>query len=173
MAAQIKFEDAIMARTTKTTASGTRASKKAEGGATSKKQAAPAARSTQKTRAPSRRRASSEPSSQSWIGLLSDLITSPLGREILADVLIAAAAALKKDRPTVQQAFEDGVQKAAQAGATAVGAGSDVASATATLAQSAAGALAEVVTDAARDILPGSPTKKSGSGSTRGRRKRA
>jgi hypothetical protein len=91
----------------------------------------------------------------------------------LADVLIAAAAALKKDRPIVQQAFEDGVQKAAQAGATAVGAGSDVASATATLAQSAAGALAEIVTDAARDILPGSPAKKSGSGSTKGRRKRA
>src|SRR5688572_26762126 len=116
-----------MARTAKTTASGARASKNAGGGARSKKQAAPAARSTQKTRAPSRKRASSESSSQSWGSFLNDLVTSSLGREILADVLIAAAAALKKDRPVVQQALEDGVQRAAQAGASAVGAGTDVA----------------------------------------------
>ena len=162
-----------MARPTKTTASGTRTGKKAEGGAASKRQTAPTARVTQKTRASSRRRVSSESSSQSWGSLLNTLVTSSLGREILADVLIAAAAALKKDRPIVQRAFEEGVQKAAQAGATAVGAGTDVASATATLAQSAAGALAEIVTDAARDMLPGSPSKKSGGGSINGRRKRA
>lgn len=162
-----------MARTPKTEVSRTRASKRVEKGAASKKQVAPAARSRQKTLAPSRKRASNESSSQSWGSLLNNLVTSPLGREILADVLIAVAAALKKDRPIVQRAFEDGVQKAAQAGATAVGAGADVASATATLAQSAAGALAEIVTDAARDILPGSPAKKSASRSTKGRGKDA
>jgi hypothetical protein len=76
----------------------------------------------------------------------STLFSSPLGREILADALVAAAgaaaAALTKTRP---------VQAAGHAVADA---GSDAAAATRDTVETAAGAVAEVVTDAARNILP-------------------
>ena len=73
---------------------------------------------------------------------LMDLIGSDLGREILADALIAAAgaaaAALTRTRP------------AKQAGAAVADAGSQAAD----LTQTAAGAVAGVVTEAARQFLP-------------------
>lgn len=69
---------------------------------------------------------------------LMDLINSDLGREILADALIAAAAALTKTRA------------AKKAGAAVADAGSQ----TADLTQTAAGAVASVVTEAARHFLP-------------------
>jgi hypothetical protein len=66
---------------------------------------------------------------------LMDLINSELGREILADALIAAAGALTKTRT------------AKKVGAAATNAGAD-------LSQTAAGAVAGVVTEAARHFLP-------------------
>jgi hypothetical protein len=73
---------------------------------------------------------------------LMDLFGSDLGREILADALIAAAgaaaAALTKTRP------------ARQAGAAVADAGAQ----TVDLTQTAAGAVAGVVTEAARHLLP-------------------
>ncbi len=75
---------------------------------------------------------------------LMDLINTNLGREILADALIAAAgaaaAALTKTRP------------AKKAGAAVADAGSQ----TVDLTQTAAGAVAGVVTEAARHLLPAS-----------------
>ncbi|QRM28615.1 hypothetical protein [Microvirga sp. VF16] len=71
---------------------------------------------------------------------LMDLINSDLGREILADALIAAAAALTKTR-TAKKAGS----AAANAGAQSV-----------ELTQTAAGAVANVVTEAARHFLPAS-----------------
>ncbi|MBD2747001.1 hypothetical protein IC232_09905 [Microvirga sp. BT688] len=67
-----------------------------------------------------------------------DLINTDLGREILAEALIAAAAALTKTRT------------AKKAGAAVADAGSQ----TADLTQTAAGAVAGVVTEAARHFLP-------------------
>jgi hypothetical protein len=73
---------------------------------------------------------------------LMDLVNSDLGREILADALIAAAgaaaAALTRTRT------------AKKAGAAVADAGSQ----TADLTQTAAGAVAGVVTEAARHFLP-------------------
>jgi hypothetical protein len=73
-----------------------------------------------------------------------DLVNSDLGREILADALIAAAgaaaAALTKTRA------------AKKAGSAVADAGSQ----TADLTQTAAGAVAGVVTEAARHFLPAS-----------------
>lgn len=73
-----------------------------------------------------------------------DLVNSDLGREILADALIAAAgaaaAALTKTRT------------AKRAGSAAANAGSQ----TVDLTQTAAGAVAGVVTEAARHFLPAS-----------------
>jgi len=75
---------------------------------------------------------------------LMDLVNSSLGREILADALIAAAgaaaAALTRTRT------------AKKAGTAVADAGSDAAD----LTQTAAGAVAGVVTEAARHFLPAS-----------------
>ena len=90
---------------------------------------------------------------RSWQAI-STLIDTPLGREILADVLVAAAtaaaAALTRHRPSAQQV--------AHAGEAAVETGARMASGTSHLAQVAAGALAEIMTEAARSILPSSLT---------------
>lgn len=83
-------------------------------------------------------------------GGIDQIVASPLAREILADVLMAAAgaaaAALVKNRPSARQVSEAGV--------AVVDASAQAASGTKELAQTAAGAVAEVVTDAARQILP-------------------
>lgn len=75
-----------------------------------------------------------------------ELINSNLGREILADALIAAAgaaaAALTRTRP------------AKQAGAAVADASSQAADTTKDAVQTAAGAVAGVVTEAARHFLP-------------------
>jgi hypothetical protein len=79
---------------------------------------------------------------------LGTLLTSELGREILADALIAAAgaaaAALTRTRPVKE------------VGAAVAEAGSEAATATRDTVQTAAGAVADVVTEAARSILPAS-----------------
>ena len=79
---------------------------------------------------------------------LMDLINSELGREILADALIAAAgaaaAALTKTRT------------AQKAGAAAMDAGSRATDATTDIVQTASGAVANVVGEAARQFLPAS-----------------
>jgi hypothetical protein len=89
--------------------------------------------------------------------LLDELLNSPLGREILAEAIVAAAGAaasvLMKKRPRADQV--------AQAGETIVDTGAEAASATKELAQTAVGAVTEVVADAARHILPSSLTEAS------------
>jgi len=83
-------------------------------------------------------------------GAFAALFNSQLGREILADALIAAAgaaaAALVKNRPSMQQVKD--------AGGAVAEAGSETASATKDVMQTAAGAVAGVVTEAARNFLP-------------------
>ncbi len=85
-----------------------------------------------------------------------DLLNSDLGREILADALIAAAgaaaAALTKTRA------------AKQAGAAVTNAGSQAAGATNDAMQTAAGAVAGVVTEAARQFLPSSLEREEDAG---------
>lgn len=96
-------------------------------------------------------------------GALSTLFNSNLGREILADALIAAAgaaaAALTRTRA------------AKNAGHAVADAGSEAASMTSELMQTAAGAVAGVVTDAAKNFLPPSllgEEKSGGRGKARG-----
>lgn len=95
-------------------------------------------------------------------GPASSLLESPVAREILADVLVAAAtaaaAALVKNRSTKRQV--------AKAGEAAVDAGVDAATATREVVQSAAGA----VTDAARRILPESLMGDENGGESRTKR---
>ena len=82
------------------------------------------------------------------------LFDSPIGREILADAIVAAAtaaaAALVKHRPSARQL--------ANAGEAVVDAGADAASATRDSVQGAAGAVANLVTEVAQHVLPSSMT---------------
>ncbi len=90
---------------------------------------------------------------------LDGLVNSPRGREILASALVAAAsaaaAALIKSSDSRQDARE-----------AVADVGDQVATATKDLSEAAAGALAEIVTGAARSFLPASLT----STATKGRR---
>lgn len=88
---------------------------------------------------------------------LSSLITSPLAREVVADALIAIAGALAGSR-TARDTVAKAGSNVAKAGAAALDAGADAASATRDATATATGAVAEVVTDAARRILPASLT---------------
>ena len=86
-------------------------------------------------------------------GLVASFLDDPRTREILADVLMAAAgaaaAALVKHRPSGREV--------AEAGAAAAGATRDVA-------QDAAALITDTVTEAARHILPRSMTGADDSG---------
>jgi replicative DNA helicase len=87
-------------------------------------------------------------------GGLDLLLADPQTREILADVLIAAAgaaaAALVKERPAMRQV--------AETGEAALAAGAEAGSAARDLVQEAASAAASVITDAAKAMLPSSLT---------------
>jgi hypothetical protein len=82
------------------------------------------------------------------------LFKSPLGREVLADALVAAATAaaatLMRDRPSAAAVKEAGVA-VADAGSTAAVTAKDVS-------QAAAGAAGSVVAEAVRHVLPSSLT---------------
>ena len=85
-------------------------------------------------------------------GLAGSLLDNPRTRQILADVLMAAAgaaaAALVQNRPSGRQI--------ADAGEAVMDAGAGAATATRDVAQSAAGLVTDVVSEAARHILPSS-----------------
>jgi hypothetical protein len=83
-------------------------------------------------------------------GSLAQLVTSPLARELVADALIAVAGVLAGNKRTREAVTGAG----AKAGAAAMDAGASAKDA----AQTATGAVAEVVTEAARRILPSSLT---------------
>ena len=103
---------------------------------------------------PHRRHKQRRPSeqSQSWGSLIASLVTSTLGRAILADVLEAAAAALKKERPGLEQA---GADQIARAGEAATSAGSEIVSGTAALAQRAVSVLTEAAAERLSIALKG------------------
>jgi hypothetical protein len=91
-------------------------------------------------------------------GLLDELLNSPLGRGILAEAIVAAAGAvasvLMKKRPSANQV--------ARASETIADTGTEAASATKDLAQTAVRAVTEAVADAARHILPSALTESAG-----------
>jgi hypothetical protein len=79
--------------------------------------------------------------------MISSLVTSPVARELVADALIAIAGVLVGNKKT-REAVTD--------------AGSQAASGAKELGQTATGAVAEVVSEAARRILPSSVTGEEG-----------
>lgn len=101
------------------------------------------------------RRQSSQGSAQSWFGALNTLMASGPGRDIIADVLEAAAGALRRHRANVSEAMEAGAERMSDATGAAANVATEMAMGTVELAQTAATVLADVVTDAARSVLPG------------------
>jgi len=96
------------------------------------------------------------------------LLTSDLGRAILADVLHAAADVLRRNREIGQQRREAGqamiergaeltstaMQVGTEAASGAVGTGADITAAAVDIAQKAAGALSSVATNAVLNMIP-------------------
>ena len=121
------------------------------------------AKATKKAKLPKTIAGVKVPKALRKLGPLGRLIDHPLGREILADALIAAAgaaaAALVKHRPSAAQMAQAGEQVAA-AGEKAVSGTAQAANLGRDLVQTAAGAVAEVVADAAKSVLPGAAKGK-------------
>jgi len=114
-------------------------------------------RSTKSTaaqkRGGARKSGGTEGASENLFGAMSTLVGTALGREIIAEILEAAAATLRR-RGGMARAAESAGEQASEAAATAGDVAAEVASGTVGLAQTAAGVLAEVATDAARSMLP-------------------
>jgi hypothetical protein len=113
------------------------------------------------------------------------LLTSELGREILADMLNAAAGVLRQNRGTGQQAHEAGramveggtdvattaMQVGTEAASGAVDTGAEITAAAVDMAQTAAETLATVATSAVLNMLPGAGTSDGERQEGRGRRR--
>jgi hypothetical protein len=110
--------------------------------------------------------------SENWAASVGTLLTSDLSREILAEVLNAAAGVLRQNRRAGQQVQDTGramldrstetastaVQVGTEVAAGAVDAGTEISVAAAEMAQTAAGALAAMATNAMLNMLPGAST---------------
>jgi hypothetical protein len=106
---------------------------------------------------------------ESWAANVGSLVVSEVGRQILAEMLDAAASALRQNRAVgreVQKAGQAMIDRGAETASTAVQvggeiaagaveAGSEVAGAATTMARTAAEALAAVATSAALNMFPG------------------
>ena len=158
-----------MAKSTKSTPSKARGGGKTKQRAPAKKspapprpQAAPQRRQASKARTASKKSArKSAPQTESWASSVGSLMTSQVGREILADVLDAAAGVLRRNREITEQvvasggaALESGRELATAAFRAGTSAADDVASATRGMAESAAGTLAELAGEAVRTMMP-------------------
>ena len=107
--------------------------------------------------------------SENWAASVGTLLTSDLSREILAEVLNAAAGVLRQNRRVGQRVQDTGramldrstesastaVQVGTEVAAGAVDAGTEISVAAAEMAQTAAGALAAMATNAMLNMLPG------------------
>ena len=154
------------ARASKAPASKGAASRKRS---TPDKGAASKQRSTAKptgARAPGRR---SQARSESWASSMSTLLSSDLSREIVSEMLEAAAGVLRQNREVGRQVQATGqtmlerstgsaanaVQVGTEVASGAVDAGTEIAAAAANMAQTAAGALAAMATNAILNMMPG------------------
>ena len=129
--------------------------------ASAKGQAASKSRATSKQRAAPKRMPSprgdarvSKAPDRSWTETLQTLVTSSLGREILADVLEASAGALRKARTDAQDAMEAGALATTAAGQAATSVGTEMATGAAALVQTATETLADLVTSTASSLIP-------------------
>ena len=154
-----------MARTPRT-ATKTRTSGKAQKSAArknnvskdkgAKKAAAPTKqrRSSKRATGPIGRAGATRSKAQQSSGLLDRLVSSTIAREILADVLEAAAGALRKARTNVQDAVNEVTSVANDASETAVSVTAEMASGAAAIAQTATDMLANAVATTTQIVAP-------------------
>jgi hypothetical protein len=161
-------QEMVMARGAKKTSTKKGGGAKA-GGRSAGKQRGAAKKTAGQKRRTSGKQTTPFAGAEGMLAAFSTLATSAVGREIIADVLESAAAALRKARGNVQEGIESGVETATETAGAAVSVASEVASGTVGLAQTAAGVLAEVATDAARSMLVGPSDDEGGNGRRRGR----
>jgi hypothetical protein len=157
-----------MARAAKKTPAKERGSAKAATRPATQKRAPTNAKTTQKRTSKTRSQKQTADTG-TLLNAVSNLAGSALGREIIADVLEAAAGALRKQRVNVGRVIGAGAEQVSEAAGTAADVATEAVAGTVGLAQAAAGVLAEVVTDAAQSVLPGSSTSDNGRGKGRGR----
>ncbi len=143
----------------------------AKSGRAAKPQSASTGKARAGTKSSAARRGSRKSSNQfelsgTALGLVGALAGSVAGRMILADVLEAVAAVLRRGREGVGQMAEQG----AEAASSVADAATEAVTGTVDLAQTAAGVLADMATSAARSMLPGSTEKDEDTrGARRGR----
>ena len=149
-----------------------RASKSAARKKTPTKSAASKDRSASKRTARKPQGRTTKAPSENWAASVGTLLTSDLSREILAEVLNAAAGVLRQNRRAGQQVQDTGramldrstesastaVRVGTEVAAGAVDAGTEISVAAAEMAQTAAGALAAMATNAMLNMLPGAST---------------
>jgi hypothetical protein len=152
-----------MARHPRSSAAKARGSEKARKGPASKARAArkssaaPArTRAAAKKGITSKRRArTAVPAGQSWSGALETLVSTSLGRNVLADALEAAAGALRRGQGELEETVAAGARAIRDTSSAAIDAGTEVVTGAASLAQTAAEALAGAATSSARSLLSG------------------
>ena len=165
-------QEALMAR------AASKKSSKKRGAASSRKTGRGSARKgpAAKKGAPQKRSASKgrrrqTKGSAEWAGAFQTLIGSSQGREIMADMLDAVSATLRKQRETAIRAGEAGTEAVAGTVETTLDAATEIASGTMGIAQSAATVLTDVISEAMRSVLAGLPGGTTGSTKTRGRQR--
>jgi hypothetical protein len=183
-----------MARSPRTTASKARAGSKARRN-TAPKAAAPSKKATAK-RAPAKKASSKRTGSkaqakrpqaqaENWAGSVGSLLTSQVGREVLAEVLEAAVSVLRRVRDTGQQIANTGgaavdagsstvssaVDVTTDVASGAIETGTEIASATADMMQTAVGTLANIATSGVRSLLPEASAEPEGTDGQKGRGK--
>jgi len=158
----------------KTTSSKNRSGRKANRRAAAKKSSAPQSRT--RARASTKASAKRPQDNEGWVHSIGSLLDSQAGRAILADVLDAAAGALRRNSEAAQQmiasgeaAIDSGRELAGSAVRAGTTAAEGAASAARELAETAIERLADLVGGAARSLLP-EPEQRSGSRAS-GRRK--
>jgi len=109
---------------------------------------------------------------QNLTSTLQTLVSSPVGREVLADILEAAAGALRKARADVQDIMEASASAATAAGETATSVGAEMATGAAALVQTATETLADLVTSTATNLLAPADEADARTSSRRGARGR-
>jgi len=116
-------------------------------------------RSAVQTRQSLRKSRSQSGSSDSWLSAATTLVSSAVGRAILAEVLVAIAEVLKKNRGSNGETDDARVYSAYESATDSASTVNDAAkeAMTGVLARTAAGALAEAATSAVRRMLPKRP----------------
>lgn len=160
-----------MAKSTKSTPSKARAGGKSKQRTSAKKSAPRKSRGAQARTASKRAARKQTPQAETWAASIGSLLSSQPGREILADVLDAAAGVLRRNREITQQvvasgeaALESGRDLATAAFRASTSAADEMTSAARGMAETAAERLAELAGDTVRTILPQSSSASDAGG---------